>query len=126
MPAKGAKGSEMGQPVVHFEIGCRDKAKTGEFYKQLFDWTIESMGPADMINTGSDTGIAGHITTPEQEPHNYVTIYVSVEDLQAAIAKAEELGGKIIVPPTEVPEAGHFALIADPEGTTIGLWKPKG
>ena len=116
----------MGQPVVHFEIGCRDKAKTGEFYKSLFDWTIESMGPADMINTGSDTGIAGHINSLGHEPHNFVTIYVQVEDLQVAIERAEELGGKTIVPPTEVPEAGHFAWIADPEGTNIGLWKPKG
>jgi predicted enzyme related to lactoylglutathione lyase len=39
----------MGRAVVHFEIGCRDSKKTQEFYKKLFDWKIEAMGPAAMI-----------------------------------------------------------------------------
>lgn len=39
----------MTHPVVHFEIGCKDIAKTQEFYKRLFDWKIEAMGPAAMI-----------------------------------------------------------------------------
>lgn len=44
----------MGNPVVHFEIGCRDSKKTQEFYCGLFDWKFESMGPVVMINTGGD------------------------------------------------------------------------
>ncbi len=39
----------MGRPVVHFEIGCRDTAKTQEFYAKLFDWKVSPMGPAAMI-----------------------------------------------------------------------------
>ena len=46
----------MAHPVVHFEIGCKDKAKTSAFYRDVFGWTIDS-GPAGMINTGSDSGI---------------------------------------------------------------------
>jgi predicted enzyme related to lactoylglutathione lyase len=38
----------MTHPVVHFEIGCRDSAKTQEFYKKLFDWKISDIGPAAM------------------------------------------------------------------------------
>ena len=53
----------MGQPVVHFEIGCRDNAKTAKFFAELFDWQMQPMGPATMINTGSATGIQGHITS---------------------------------------------------------------
>ncbi len=115
----------MGKPVVHFEIGCRDKAATMQFYADLFDWKIEEFGPASMINTGSDSGIHGHISALGHEPHNYVTVYAEVDDLQAALDKAEKLGGKTIIPPTEVPEAGHFAWLSDPEGTVVGLWKPK-
>ncbi len=39
----------MGRPVVHFEIGCKDKKKTADFYAQLFDWNISEQGPAAMI-----------------------------------------------------------------------------
>ena len=114
----------MGQPVVHFEIGCRDSAKTAKFYSQLFDWQTQSMGPATMINTGADTGIQGHISSLGHEPHNYTTFYVQVDDVQAYLNKATSLGGKTIVPPVEIP-AGTFAWFADPEGNTIGLWKAK-
>ena len=47
----------MGQPVVHFEIGCRDSGKTQEFYAKLFDWQIQQAGPAAMIETGGKGGI---------------------------------------------------------------------
>lgn len=114
----------MGKPVVHFEIGCRNQEKTVKFFQDLFDWKIEAFGPAAMINTQGEGGIHGHITALGHEPHNYVTVYAQVEDLQKYLAKAEKLGGKTIVPPTEVPQTGHFAWLADPEGTVIGLWKP--
>jgi predicted enzyme related to lactoylglutathione lyase len=116
----------MPQPVVHFEIGCRDSAKTSEFFSKMFDWKIEQMGPAGMINTGSTEGIQGHITALGHEPHNYVTVYVQVDNLQAYLDKAGSLGGKTLVPPQEVPGMGSFAWLADPEGTIIGLWKPLG
>jgi len=56
----------MGKPVVHFEIGCRNSARTAEFYGKLFDWKMSPMGPATMIDTGA--GIPGHITALGHEP----------------------------------------------------------
>ena len=114
----------MGKPVMHFEIGCRDSAKAQQFYGQLFDWQFSPHGPAMMIDTGAGVGIQGHITSLGHEPHNYVTFYVTVDDLQACLDKAAQLGGKTLVPPTEVPGMGHFAWLADPEGTIVGIWKP--
>jgi predicted enzyme related to lactoylglutathione lyase len=114
----------MGQPVVHFEIGCRDSAKTQEFFAKLFDWKITVAGPAAMIDTGAGRGIQGHITALGHEPHNYVTFYVEVDDINAYLAKAQELGGKKIVGPVEIP-TGSFAWMTDPEGNAIGLFKPK-
>ena len=116
----------MANPVVHFEIGCRDSASTQEFLSQLFGWNITPMGPAAMIDTGQIpgvSGITGHITSLGHEPHNYVTVYVQVEDVEAHMAKAVELGGKRLVQPVKIP-TGTFAWIADREGTVIGLWKP--
>jgi predicted enzyme related to lactoylglutathione lyase len=113
----------MGRPVVHFEIGCKDIPKTQEFYKKLFDWKIEALGPAAMIAAEAG-GIAGHITALGHEPHHYTTFYVDVDDVAAYLEKAKSLGGQMLVPPVEIP-TGTFAWMLDPEGNTVGLWKAK-
>jgi predicted enzyme related to lactoylglutathione lyase len=114
----------MGAPVVHFEIGCRDTKKSGAFYSQLLGWELTDYGPARMVNTGTKEGIMGHFNALGHEPFNYITIYAQVDNLETYLAKAEQLGGKTLVPPTEVPGMGHFAWLKDPEGTVFGLWKP--
>ena len=114
----------MGQPVIHFEIGCRDLAQTQKFFSQLFGWQTQAMGPAAMINTGAESGIQGHISALGHEPHNYTIFYVQVDDVQKYLDKVSSLGGKTLVPPVEIP-AGTFAWFADPEGNTVGLWKAK-
>jgi predicted enzyme related to lactoylglutathione lyase len=114
----------MAQPVIHFEIGCRDQARTVAFFSGLFDWKMQAAGPATMISTGAASGIHGHITSLGHEPHHYTIFYVEVEDVQAYLDKAVALGGSILMPPVEIP-TGTFAWLADPGGNTIGLWKPK-
>jgi predicted enzyme related to lactoylglutathione lyase len=114
----------MGNPVVYFEIGCRDQAKTSEFYSQLFDWSITPFGPASVISSGAAKGIPGHITSLGHEPRHYTIFYVEVEDIVAALAKAESLGGRKIVGPIPIP-TGTFAWFSDPDGNTVGLMQPK-
>jgi predicted enzyme related to lactoylglutathione lyase len=111
---------EMPNPIVHFEIGCRDSVRTQKLYRELFDWTIDVSGPAANI-TGA--GISGHITALGHEPFHYTTFYVQVDDVAAHIAKAESLGCKKLVGPVPIP-TGTFAWITDPDGNTIGLFKP--
>jgi predicted enzyme related to lactoylglutathione lyase len=103
-------------PVIHFEIGCRDSARTQQLYRDLFDWKIEAAAI-------QGAGIGGHINALGHEPHNYTMFYVQVEDVAAHIAKAESLGCKKLVGPIRIP-TGTFAWIADPDGNTIGLLKP--
>lgn len=120
----------MAAPIVHFEIGGRDAKKSREFYSKLLGWEFEDYGGAQMVtNIGhrpdgtAGMGIGGHINALGHEPHNYVTVYAMVDDLQATLDKAGSLGGKTIVPPTEVPGMGYFAWFSDPDGNVIGLWK---
>ena len=113
----------MGQPVVHFEIGTRNSEQSKSFYAALFGWGIESHGASHMISTGSPEGIQGNIAAPEQEPKSYVTFYVQVPDIEAALGKVIALGGTVLVPATEVPDMGQFAWFADLDGNAIGLWK---
>ena len=112
----------MGHPIVHFEIGCRDRAKTQQFFTDLFGWQIQG-GPAGVIDTASQRGIPGHITSLGHEPHHYTMFYVEVDDVQAYLDKATTLGGKTLVPPIKIP-TGTFAWLADLDGNTIGLLKP--
>jgi predicted enzyme related to lactoylglutathione lyase len=111
----------MANPVVHFEIGCKDSKGTQEFYAKLFDWKIAEAGPAAMIDAGK--GPTGHITALGHEPFHYTIFYVEVDDVQAYIDKATKLGGKMLVPPIPIP-TGTFAWIQDTAGNTVGLWKP--
>ncbi|HTQ53477.1 MAG TPA: VOC family protein [Bryobacteraceae bacterium] len=114
----------MPHPVVHFEIGCRDRAKSERFFADLFDWHITANGPASVIDTASERGIAGHMTSLGHEPYHYTMFYVEVEDVQAYLDKAAALGGKILVPPVKIP-TGTFAWFSDPDGNVIGLLKPR-
>ena len=81
------------------------------------------MGPAMMIDTGSKAGIPGHMTALGHEPFHYTIFYVQVDDINEYLAKAESLGGKTLVPKVDIP-TGSFAWMADPDGNTVGLWKP--
>ena len=112
----------MSHPVVHFEIGCKDKAATSAFYAAAFDWKIDE-GPMGLIDTGTEEGIAGHVAALGHEPHQFTHFYVQTDDVAESLKKIEELGGKTIVPPVPIP-SGTFAWFADPEGNTVGLWKP--
>lgn len=113
-----------GRPVVHFEIGCTDRAKTAEYFSTLFGWKMHSSGPATNIDAATPGGIAGHLTALGHEPFHYTIFYVDVEDVKASLAKAVELGGKALVGPVTFP-TGTFAWFSDPDGNTIGLIKNK-
>src|SRR4029077_5722859 len=114
----------MARPVVHFEIGCKDRTKNQEFYGKLFDWKIDPMGPSAAMIAAETGGIGGHITALRHEPNHYTIFYVEVDDVAAYLEKVKALGGKTLVPPVEIP-TGTFAWMQDPEGNTIGLWKTK-
>ena len=112
----------MAHPVVHFEIGCKDIAKTEHFFSELFGWKTQRTGPAANIDTGTPQGIPGHIVSLGHEPEHYTIFYVGVDDIQACLDKAVSLGGKVVVPPVKIP-TGTFAWFSDLEGNTIGLLK---
>jgi uncharacterized protein len=59
------------------------------------------------------------------EPYRCTIFYVQVDDVQAYLDRAKTLGGKMLVPPVDIP-AGRFAWMQDPEGNTVGPFKPQG
>ena len=113
----------MGQPVVHFEVVGRDGSALRTFYSSLFDWKIDADNPMDygMVDNGGQ-GINGGVAA-SQDGSPTVCVYIQVADPQAALDKAEKLGGTTVLPPSDVPGGPSLALFTDPAGNRIGLAK---
>ena len=112
----------MGAPVVRFEIMGGQGNQLEEFYKELFGWKIDSNNPMKygMVDTGGPGGVNGDVGA-SQDGKNRVSVYIEVEDLDAALAESEKLGGKTILPPSQVPGGPTLAMFADPAGNVTGL-----
>ncbi len=115
----------MGKPVVHFEVLSGDARRAHEFYGMLFGWKIDASNPMQygLVDTGDKKGIQGGIGQTDATRPPYVTFYVEVDDPQSYLDRATSLGGKVMVPVTEVPNMVTFAQFADPDGNVIGLVK---
>jgi predicted enzyme related to lactoylglutathione lyase len=110
----------MGNPVVHFEIMGKDEKKLEKFYSEAFGWELHpAMEGYSMVHAGDGAGIGGGIGKDDRPA---VRFYIDVEDVEAALAKVEKLGGKVVVPVQKTPQV-TFARFADPEGNVIGLSK---
>jgi uncharacterized protein len=116
----------MKNPVVWFEVVGKDGARLRRFYSDLFGWKIEgATGDMDYgLLTAANGGIGGGVGTSQDGGPGHVTVFIEVDDPKAYLAKAEKLGGKTIVPPTEVPSYNlTFAYFTDPQGHLVGLTK---
>lgn len=118
----------MGQPVVHFEIIGRDGNALRRYYSELFGWEIDANNPMQYgivqreSNVNPDgVGIGGGVGVGPDGYDGHVTVYVEVPDVEAALAKAESLGGTRMMGPDEVMEGLVIGLFTDPEGHTIGV-----
>ncbi len=115
----------MANQVSWFEISGKDGAKLQQFYGDLFGWKIDANNPMSYgMVEGSDGGIGGGIGQ-SNDGGSQVTFYVTVDDLQAYLDKAERSGGRTVVPVTEIPNMVTFAQFADPQGNVVGIVKPQ-
>ena len=113
------------------ELHTTDQNTAKTFYGSLFAWTPQDMpmGPNDFYTIfklqGRDAAAACTLR-PEQRsqgvPPNWM-IYITVENVDASVAKAQQLGGKILAPAFDVMEAGRMAVVQDPTGATFCLWR---
>lgn len=111
----------MPNPVVHWEIIGPDGLLLQKFYGDLFDWQVNADNPYSygIVHPGSGPGggIAG-----DPDGARRVSVYIEVDDLQAYLDKATQLGATTVLPPTDM---GDFwiALFSDPAGNITGLTK---
>jgi predicted enzyme related to lactoylglutathione lyase len=122
----------MGQPVVHFEVVGQDADQLRSYYGDLFGWKFDAVGggPTDYSTVPRDdnvnsegVGIGGGLGAGPEGYPGHVTFYVEVPDVEASLAKAEELGGTRMMGPDKPVEGLEIGLFNDPEGHTIGVVK---
>lgn len=111
----------MAHPVVHAEIRSGDPDATRAFFAELFGWAYSD--GAYPGYTFVDTGVEGALPTaisPLQGDDDAVLFFVGVEDVEASLKQAEQLGGRIVQPAQTVPGVS-FGVLADPQGHLIGV-----
>jgi uncharacterized protein len=112
----------MAHPVVHAEIRSQDPDATRRFFADLFGWKIASEGAFPgytFIDTGAQGGTFVAIS-PRQSTEDEVLFFVAVEDVEATLAQAEQLGGSIVQPAQHVPGTS-FGVFADAQGHKVGV-----
>jgi hypothetical protein len=109
---------------VHVEFSAQDPKTASEFYAQLFGWKVEAMPEMDYFTFDEEPGVGGGFPRVDGETFKAgeVVVYVATDDIQASLVKAEALGGKTLLPKTEIPGVGEFAFFSDPTGNRVGLY----
>jgi predicted enzyme related to lactoylglutathione lyase len=107
------------------ELATTDVAGATAFYTSLLGWTTAAFGPEYTLFKKGDHDIGGMMKAPQPGMPAQWVAYVTVEDVDATAAKAVELGGKVMAPPFDVPSIGRIAILLDPQGAPIGIFKPQ-
>ncbi len=109
--------------IVHVEFSAKDPKAAGKFYGELFGWKITEDANMDYVMFEPKGGPAGGLPrVGEMTQAGDVLVYVSTDDIEASLAKVKSLGGKTLVPKTEIPAMGWFAIFSDPTGNKVGLY----
>ncbi len=114
----------MSSPLCHFELMTKNPEACKAFYGAVFGWQFDddSMPGYSLVDTGAEpTG--GIFKKPDDAPGPCMNVYFHSSDITGTIARAVEAGGRVIVEETEIPNVGRFAMIADPEGIVVGLFR---
>ncbi len=119
---------------VWHELYTPDAAPAIDFYTKCLDFGTESMSMGEMgeyrMLTRNGQPVCGLFATGEhadmEDVHPHWAVYLSVDDVDARIAKCQEAGAKLVVPAMDVPTVGRMALIQDPAGAHIWLFKGEG
>ena len=108
------------------ELMTSDPEGALSFYRQLFGWKVETsqmgMGPYHVVKAG-DTSVGGEMGKPpcgEGMPSMW-GVYVTVDDVEKTVAQCTALGGKVLMPPMDIPQVGRMAVIQDPQGATLSV-----
>ena len=111
------------------DLGAPDIAKAGEFYSDVFSWTLEPGGPETggysvaELNGWGVAGVGPKMGPPEA-PTMWTT-YLATSDADATAAKIKSAGGQLVMEPMDVTDVGRMAVAVDPAGAVFGVWQAR-
>jgi uncharacterized protein len=108
--------------VIHFEIAGKDQKALQAYYRDVFGWQFDTSAPGGYGMTDSAlTGVVVGVGATPDGSAGHVTGYVTVPSIDATLAKATALGGRVVMPKFSPGGGATLALLADPEGHVVGL-----
>ena len=127
MPAPTARGR-----FVWHELLTSNPAAAATFYGKVIGWKTKAWDPDSSYKmfAVNDVAVAGYLPLPDQaklagSPPHWMT-YIGVPDVDAAVRQATGLGAQVHVAPRDIPAAGRFAVLADPQGATFAVFRGEG
>lgn len=125
-------------PVVHFEMPAEDKRRMAAFYNKAFGWKSQMLGPDTgeyVLVTTAEPDEHGHPKRPgaingglfqksADKPAQYPSVVIAVRDIQAAMKKVTEAGGRVLGEPMEIPGYGLYVSFFDTEGNRVSMMQP--
>lgn len=112
---------------VWYDLMTPDVQGAKAFYTDLIGWKMTPWRSDYEMWTAGDTQVGGLMALPEDArkagaPPHWLG-YAAVEDVDASAKKVQQLGGRVFHPPTDIPQVGRFAVVADPQGAAFALFK---
>ena len=111
--------------VGWFEIGTPDVDAAKAFYGQLFGWSFAPDGAYTLVTAPGAAAPSGGIFNTGGNLPPYAVFVVQVADVAAAASRAEDLGGKVVAAPMDLPDGMVVAYLTDPDGSMFALFSPK-
>lgn len=112
------------------ELMTTDTEAAADFYNKVLGWTSEvmdmpgGMGKYTCFTNGDGKTVAGAMLPPPNVPEGtppHWGLYVTVDDVDAAVAAVEANGGTVICPPMDCEGVGRMAHFSDPQGAVIAI-----
>lgn len=110
-------------PVSHVEWCCRDLDAATRFFEALLGWRFRRFSRHYALHAPAQGVRVGLIQRAEVPLGRGLSVFVTVDDLEAMLARAEALGGSVAEPPQAIPDYGRWARFRDPDGNCIGLFE---
>lgn len=110
---------------VHYELNTSDPEAAKKFYATVFGWEYEDMPMPDGVYTmvsNKDGPIGGIQKNSMPGAPSAWLNYAEVESIADTCAATTAAGGSIVVPETDIPGMGAFAILADTTGASFAVW----
>jgi predicted enzyme related to lactoylglutathione lyase len=106
----------------HVELISKDTAKSVRFYETVFGWKFDDVGQGYMF-VSPPAMPTGAVRTPQKGESVGSLSYIEVRDVTKTLKEAEVAGARIVVPKTEIPNMGHYAVIIAPGDVPQGIFE---